>query len=116
MTKETSALIVNTRFGSYTVSSIVTERYIADDSPAILLWSIFDGPIARITVCLDDKELLTNEAYVDTNNCPWAPDWITANGFGKATGKTRQSGYCTYPSFLFDMDRLAEYSPKEGGE
>jgi len=115
MAKETSALIVNTRFRSYTVSSIVTERYIADGSPAILLWSIFDGPIARITVCLDDKELHPNESYVDVNNCPWAPEWIEANRFGKPTGKTGQSGYCAYPLFIFDMDRLAEYSPEKGG-
>lgn len=99
-------MLVTTDFRSYSCDWIEVENYIADGSPAIMLWSFADGPIARITVCLDDKTLRPNEAYVDTNNCPWAPEWIEKNGFGEATGRTRDSGYCTYPAYAFAINRL----------
>lgn len=56
--------------------------------------------------------LSENEAYVDTNNCPWVVDFLEAKGLAKSTGRTRRSGYCIYPSMKFDREKMAEF---EGG-
>ena len=97
---------IKTRYGNYKVDFLSANTYRADDSPAITAWSMEDGPIATITVCLDDSRLEPNQSYVDTNNCPWAPEWIEENGLGRNTGKRARSGYCTYPLYEFDMLRI----------
>ena len=74
---------IKTRYGNYKVDFLSANTYRADDSPAITAWSMEDGPIATITVCLDDSRLEPNQSYVDTNNCPWAPEWIEKNGLGR---------------------------------
>ena len=99
---------IKTRYGNYQVDFLSADTYIHDGSPAITAWSIMEGPIAIITVCLDDKRLEQNQSYVDTNNCPWAPEWIEENRLGKNTGKKARSGYCTYPLYEFDMKRINE--------
>ena len=61
---------------------------------------------------LQELPLEENEAYVDTNNCPWVVDFLEAKGLAKSTGRTRRSGYCIYPSMKFDREKMAEF---EGG-
>ena len=99
---------IKTRWGDYKVDFLSVDTYMADNSPALMAWSRTVGPIATITVCLDDNRLKPNESYVDTNNCPWAPEWIEENGLGRNTGKRARSGYCTYPLYQFDMKRIDE--------
>lgn len=96
---------MKTDFGTYDVELRVS-RYSADNSVALLAFDPKEGPIATLTVCLNDKSLEYGTSYIDTNNCPWALDFIVKNGFGKQTGKTRQSGFCIYPQVRFNMDRL----------
>ena len=96
---------IKTRYGNYKVNFLTTDRYVADNVLAIMAWGYY-GPIATITVCLDDDRLEPNQSYVDTNNCPWAPEWIEENGLGRNTGKKARSGYCTYPLYEFDMLRI----------
>lgn len=69
----------------------------------------WDGPIARVTTCLCDHSLAEDEAYVDTNNCPWAVALLEENGFAERTGRTRRSGYCEYPAMKFDRSKMAEF-------
>ena len=71
-----------------------------------------EGPVARITVCLCDPTLAENEAYVDTNNCPWVVNFLETKGLAKSTGRMRRSGYCTYPAMKFDREKMEEF---EGG-
>ena len=97
---------VKTDFGSYSNCVLQVGKYQHDGSLALEIFSYEEGPIARITVCLDDKNIAEDEAYVDTNNCPWAADFIEDNGLGKNTGKIRLSGYCIYPLFKFDMAKI----------
>lgn len=101
---------VKTDFGMYKGAFLRVGRYWADKSPAIEIENRTDGPIARITVCLTDFSLDKGEAYVDTNNCPWALDFIRQYGLGVETGRMRPSGYCIYPAVLFDMKKLEEFS------
>ena len=98
-------VMMETRFGTYEVN-LQLGKYQADGSLAIEAWSPAEGPIARLTVCLDDRSLGEDEAYVDTNNCPWATEFIEKNGFGKPTGFQRQSGYCIYPAYKFNREKM----------
>lgn len=56
--------------------------------------------------------LAENEAYVDTNNCPWVVNFLETKGLAKSTGRMRRSGYCTYPAMKFDREKMEEF---EGG-
>lgn len=103
---------IKTMYASYKVDFLSVDTYMADNSLAITAWSRTDGPIAHITVCLDDATLGPNRSYVDTNNCPWAPEWIEENRLGAKTKWTARSGYCTYPMFEFDMERIMEEKAK----
>lgn len=46
---------------------------------------------------------------IDTNNCPWAMEFIKQHGFGQATGRMVRSGYCTYPVVKLDIEKIGEY-------
>ena len=76
---------------------------------AVEIYNRWDGPIARVTTCLCDHSLAEDEAYVDTNNCPWAVALLEENGFAERTGRTRRSGYCEYPAMKFDRSKMAEF-------
>lgn len=54
---------------------------------------------------------LKNSAYVDINNCPFAPQLLN-RGFAKDTGLYKESGFCSYPLWTFDETVLKE----TGGE
>ena len=84
-------------------------KYVEDNSVAVEIYNRWDGPIARVTTCLCDHSLAEDEAYVDTNNCPWAVALLEENGFAERTGRTRRSGYCEYPAMKFDRSKMAEF-------
>ena len=65
-------------------------------------------PYGDITKNLSVK-CADNCAFIDTNNNgDEIIDWLIANGLGKPTGRERASGWCVYPEFEFDMDKLNE--------
>ena len=68
-------------------------------------------PYADVTVNLNfgDEKLPINQGYLDTNNMPELEKFITENKLGKFTGLVKQSGFCTYPLYEFDMDRVREF-------
>ena len=101
-------MTLRTTFGVYTDVYLQVGKYRADDSVAVQAWNRQDGCIATLTVCLCDRSLGEDEAYIDTNNCPWAVDFIEQEGLGKRTGRTGKSGYCTYPVVKFDMEKVRE--------
>lgn len=101
-------MTLKTEFRVYENVYLQVGKYLEDNSVAIHVWNRQDGPIATITVCLCDRSLGEGEAYVDTNNCPWAVDFIEQEGLGKRTSRMRRSGYCTYPVVKFDMQKLIE--------
>lgn len=57
---------------------------------------------------IDEMQQAEGEAYIDTNNCPWAVEFIEKEGLGKRTGRMGRSGYCTYPVVKFDMEKVKE--------
>ena len=100
---------IETEYRTYENVFLRVERYMADSSLCILLYNRDYAVIAKLTTCLDDKNLKDNESYIDTNNCPWAIDFIREYKLGELTGKKRVSGYCTYPVVKFDMDEIQKY-------
>lgn len=99
-------MILRTTYGVYEGVYLQAGKYQVDNSVAIQAWNRQDGPIATLTVCLCDKSLGKGEAYIDTNNCPWALDFIKENKLGEPTGKWRKSGFCTYPAVKFNTEQL----------
>lgn len=106
---------IDTMFGSYDGIMLQVGKYIADGSPAIQAWNMEDGPIATLTVCLDDKTLGKDEAYLDTNNCPWVRRFMEENGLATMTGKFRSSGYCIYPAAKIHMNEVMKYAFQQEG-
>ena len=102
-------LEVKTSYATYTDCTLRIGQYQMDDSIAVEIFSRRKGPVARITVCLCDPTLEENEAYVDTNNCPWVVDFLKSKRLAKPTGRKRRSGYCIYPSMKFDREKMAEF-------
>lgn len=69
-----------------------------------------DGiPLAVITVNLGDL-LKKNMAYIDTNNCSWAEDFLVDNDFGLPTGEYKASGFCIYPLYQLDLEKIGKYN------
>ena len=105
---------VTTPFGTETCT-MSASNYGKKGHIALQLWCE-DGPFATITVNLPGlRGMKQNVSAVDVNNCPWAPALIKRLGIGKDTGHYLCSGFCVYPVYEFDMDRIAYYTGKSCG-
>ncbi|MBR0420292.1 MAG: DUF4313 domain-containing protein [Erysipelotrichaceae bacterium] len=60
-----------------------------------------------LTVNLD--LLIPGYAFVDTNNNPGIEKVIEKYGFAKPTGTTRTNGFCEYPLYEFNLDKMKPY-------
>lgn len=49
--------------------------------------------------------------YLDTNNSPMLEAFVVNNNLGEFTGIVGQSGFCSYPLYSFNVDRLRELCP-----
>lgn len=49
--------------------------------------------------------------FVDLNNMPELEEFIEENKLGEFTGLTQRSGFCEYPLYLFNVERLRELCP-----
>lgn len=63
-------------------------------------WAAF----ATITVNLNWPVQDQDHAFIDTNNCPWAEEFLCDNGIAEFAGVTGKSGFCTYPLYRFNRD------------
>ena len=61
-------------------------------------------PYGSLTVNI--KPLLERQAALDTNNLSTARQFVEKYKLGKFTGNYVVSGYCTYPVYEFDIERL----------
>ncbi len=51
-----------------------------------------------------------NCGFIDINNNGYGIiDWLTENELGEITGREKVSGFCVYPEFAFNMEKLKEY-------
>lgn len=116
MGKELSVQLYGTE---YKITRIGVERYQADNILAIQLYCLdeefgIEEPFATLTVCLDvtrlsNRPVKKNEAFLDTNNCPWAEEFVKKYKLGTPTDMTMRSGYCTYPLYKWDIEELEKY-------
>lgn len=89
---------------------LVVNNYADRNKLYLALWSLEDGywePYCDLTRCLDG-EIPADCAYVDTNNLPSAEQFIVENRLGTFTHMVGRSGFCTYPLYHFDMERIRE--------
>ena len=105
-------MTVETKHETYHDCYLIVDSYLADSSLVLEIWNDEYGPIARITTCLHRLTVHEDEAFVDTNNCPWAEDFIREYQLGEFTGRNDESGFCTYPLYKFDIRKIREYSRK----
>lgn len=66
-----------------------------------------DGPFADLTTNI--ASLGDSCAAIDTNNCPWAEELIKRYKLGEKTGYSLRSGFCDYPVYRFNMDKVKEF-------
>lgn len=64
-------------------------------------------PFATLTVSFGEFIGIKDCAYVDTNNCTFAPQLLRI-GIAEDTGLTKRSGYCEYPLWHFKEGFLKE--------
>lgn len=102
---------IETQYETYTDCHLTIRNYSYSGDLAIQIWNEEDGPIAALTVCLpDERRPKENEAYIDTNNCPWALDFIKKYNIGEETGLYGFSGYRMYPLVKFNMEEVRKWS------
>lgn len=70
----------------------------------------YPEPYGDLTVNLDGK-VPDYCGYVDLNNMPELEKFIEDNDLGEFTGLTRRSGFCEYPLYMFNVDKLREMCP-----
>ena len=99
-------MTLTTDYGTYDVR-IKRSTYREPRNLAITL-DCDEGPFATLTVNLADAKLPRNCAYVDTNNCPWAEEFIAAYELGKYLGVWGYSGFREYPLYRFDLNKIPE--------
>lgn len=68
-------------------------------------------PFANLTVNID-APCPEYCGYVDTNNCPELEDFIVKHELGEFTGMMGDSGFCSYPLYMFHVDKLREAAPE----
>ena len=99
-------MIVKTQYGTYRVQAIIT-KYINNEKLAIALEEKDGFPFCNLTVNLEGYDDIPDDcAFVDSNNCPWAWDFIEEYELGEFTGEYGCSGFCMYPPFKFDFDAI----------
>lgn len=95
-------------YGQYWNLQIILGQYSTTNNIAIQLTDYDEGPFATLTVNI--IELPKGEACIDVNNFPEGERLIKKFDLGVKTGRTVQSGYCTYPVYKLNMDNILKYT------
>ena len=83
---------------------LLVRRY-PNDNLGLQLISL-EGPYATLTVNIG--KVSENHAYLDVNNFPEGPTFVTSNDLGSPTDSHGSSGYCTYPLFKLNIDKIKQ--------
>lgn len=85
---------------------------------AIALDTVDDGKLdefAMLTVSFGEFIGQKNCAYIDVNNCIFAPQLLD-QGIAVDTGFTKRSGFCEYPLWQFKQEFLDEIGGEQYAE
>ncbi len=98
----------------YNIVSISRETYRNNGNLALQLWcedTEYGGvePFATLTVNLGKALPEKNQAFIDVNNNPWAPEFIEKYNLGRDTGRCGFSGYCVYPLYEMNLEEIDKY-------
>ena len=87
-------------------------KYAQNNTLAVELITDEGEPFASLTVNIADSDKLASDrlAFVDTNNCPWAEEFLIFNDLARPTKRYGRSGYCYYPLYEFTIEKLTPYS------
>lgn len=108
-------LELNTQWGSKKEVQLEINRYLNNGGMYIGLSTKEDGyiePYGDVTVNLSDKAP-DYCGYIDINNMPELEKFIEDNDLGEFTGLMQRSGFCEYPLYLFNVDKLKELCPDD---
>lgn len=101
---------VKTRYADYPNCILSVRKYANNDHVAISVFSPEEGQIADITVNISGIEnRYTDCSCVDVNNFPEAIRIIKELGIGRYLGYELVSGWCAYPVYEFDLEKIAKY-------
>jgi hypothetical protein len=70
---------------------------------------LFPEPYLSATVCLPESSLLENkatDAFVNTNGDKGIIPFLEGYGIATPLDITAISGYCSYPAYRFNLDKL----------
>lgn len=101
-------------FGNTWQVQVEVDVYLDNKSLCVSLTTMEDGipePYGNVTVNLDGT-VPNYCAYVDTNNMPDIEAFLVENGIAESTGLLKGSGYCVYPLYLFNPERLRGLCPE----
>lgn len=98
---------LTTKYETYENCYLLKGNYMADNSIALEIWNDEEGPIADITTCLGNA--IKGCSFIDTNNSPWAEELVMELGIALPTGSSGISGFCVYPLYEFDENKVNEY-------
>ena len=104
---------LETEFGTEEIQ-LEVEQYLHNGNLCISMYYKEDGewlPYGELTTNLPTR-LPPYCGYVDTNNLSGVIDFIEKYGLGQNTGLEAQSGFCRYPMYLFDAEKLRELCPE----
>ncbi len=111
--KTEGTLELETRFGTTENVTLTVNTYMDNKSLYVGMTTVEDGfpePYGDVTVNLLGS-VPPYCAFVDTNNMPELEDFLVKNGIAEFTGLEQKSGYCTYPLYLFDMEKMRRLCP-----
>jgi len=109
------SFIYHSEYGGDTEVKLEVLPYLNNGRLGISLVGYEDGfpePFGNLTVNIDAP---TPDycGYLDTNNLSNAEKFVADNDLGEFTGLTGRSGYCEYPLYLFNVDKLRELCPEQ---
>ena len=111
--KSENNLLLTDSFGKTWQVQLEVNTYLNNQSLCVGMTAVEDGepePYGNITVNLG-VAVPNFCAYVDTNNMPDIESFLVENKIAEATGLSKRSGYCEYPLYLFNTERLRELCP-----
>ena len=105
---------VKTQWATYEECFLTMHQYADNGHIYLGIFSAKEGPIADMTINIRGIERLPkNFSCVDTNNCPWMLRLIEKLKIGHYEHVLLPSGFCEYPVFSFDIDKINDYLEEE---
>lgn len=97
-----------TDFGVYNVYPI--KATYSNGRTAILLVTFTGEELARLTVNIPNHEVYEQDnSFIDTNNVPWAEEFLLTNNLAVDLYLWAPSGFHTYPLYKFNLNKFYDY-------